>query len=207
LIVAFVGLLLSHEPPVAVVVSIMDSPLQMVERPSIVPTAAFTLIAAVRAQPALFVYVIVDVPSLMPVAKPVAAVTEAAPGLLLLHVHPPMPPERFRVEPTQTMLLPVYTAGKAFTVIIPVTVSGVTPLVVVYVITLVPAAKPVATPVTGFTVATVVLLLVQVPPATGCSRLVLLPTHIFRVPDTTVGDGVTLTTVLAVAVPQLLVTV
>ena len=71
----------------------------------------------------------------------------------------------------------------------------------------VPAATPFATPVTGLIVATEVLLLLHVPPGIGLKSEVVLPAHIFIVPDTTVGDASTVTIVVVIAVPQLLFTV
>lgn len=62
--------------------------------------------------------------------------------------------------------------------------------------TAVPAVTPVTKPVPKPTVA-FVLLLVHVPPATGCDSVVLPPTHIVYVPVTGAGAGKTVTVIVA----------
>ena len=72
----------------------------------------------------------------------------------------------------------------------------------------VPAATPVTTPV-PLTVAIPGLTLLQVPPAAASVRLVVVVGHTISPPVIlpAFGDGFTVTTTVAAAVPQLLVTV
>ncbi len=69
----------------------------------------------------------------------------------------------------------------------------------------VPAAIPVTTP--ADTVAMAMLLLLQVPPGVLDVRLVVLPTQAVNTPLMESVSGITVTTIVAVAVPQLFVTV
>ena len=59
-----------------------------------------------------------------------------------------------------------------------------------------PADTPVTTPVPGTTVATVVVLLLHVPPPTSL-KVVVDPTHTDTVPVIEDGNGLTVTTVVA----------
>ena len=73
-----------------------------------------------------------------------------------------------------------------------------------------PAATPVTTPVTAFTVAAAVLLLLQVPPPVPLLvKPVVAPTHSVEAPVTVPEFGRALMVILAdaVAVPQVFVTV
>ena len=71
----------------------------------------------------------------------------------------------------------------------------------------VPAAIPVTTPVVP-TVPDAVVTLLQVPPVDVSPKDVVLPAHTFNVPVNAagvVGNGLTVTTVVAAALPQLFV--
>lgn len=72
----------------------------------------------------------------------------------------------------------------------------------------VPAVMPVTAPVL-LTLATAVLLLLHTPPVTASLNVVVPPVHTVMVPVMVPADGVpdTVTVVVALAVPQLLVTV
>ena len=73
-----------------------------------------------------------------------------------------------------------------------------------------PSPTPVTTPVVAFTVATSVLLLVQIPPASPLAlKLMFAPAHTDDKPLIVPAFGSELTMIgkLAVEVPQLLVTV
>ena len=66
----------------------------------------------------------------------------------------------------------------------------------------VPCDNPATTPVAGFTVATVVVRLLQVPPVDPSVRLVVVLVQRLAVPDIAAGTAFTVTTTLAL--PQLL---
>ena len=70
----------------------------------------------------------------------------------------------------------------------------------------VPVTNPVTTPEAGSTVAIAGLLLDQVPPGVAFASVVAAPSHTFSVPVIGVGAGSTVTTCVATAVPQALVT-
>ena len=100
--------------------------------------------------------------------------------LLLLHVPPPVVEDRVVVLPTHTVAVPVIIAGSAFTVY---TAVPTHPLLIVYDIIVVPAAKADTTPVPDTIVAELVLLLVHVPPLVELLSVLPLPTHAASVPD------------------------
>jgi hypothetical protein len=120
------------------------APTQTVKVPVIVGLA-FTVTVAVTAQPVLFVYVIILVPAATPVTTPAlfTVATAGVPdtqGFVAAGVPDPVSGV---VEPTQTVSVPVIV-GAAFTVTVAVALQ---PLLLVYVIILVPVATPVTTPV------------------------------------------------------------
>ena len=61
----------------------------------------------------------------------------------------------------------------------------------------VPTVKPLTIPVLLPTVATVVLLLLHVPPGVASESDVVLPTHKVFVPDIATGNGVTVSIAVA----------
>src|SRR5665213_1945213 len=108
-------------------------------------------------------------PVATPVTTPLVASTVATAILLLLQV-PLRSPELVNavvVAPIQTIAAPLMVPALAsgLTMITLLLVKVVQLLVTEYVIVVEPAATPDTTPVDGFTVATAVLLLVHVPPA------------------------------------------
>ncbi len=70
----------------------------------------------------------------------------------------------------------------------------------------IPAATPVTIPLPEPTVANVVLLLLQVPPPASL-KVTVAPAHTTPVPVIPAGRGFTVTTLIAVAMPQILVAV
>jgi hypothetical protein len=101
-------------------------------------------------------------------------------------------------EPTHTADKPEIAAGNAFTVTVAV---AALPQPVLYVITAVPAATLVTTPVVEPTVATLPLPLVHVPYDIALPRVVADPWHIANEPVIAVGAIFTVTTAVAVQPP------
>ena len=66
-----------------------------------------------------------------------------------------------------------------------------------------PVTIPIAEPMFAMPVA----LLLHVPPAVASLNVVVRPEHMLRIPRIPVGNGLTVTILYAIAVPQLLVTV
>jgi hypothetical protein len=122
--------------------------------------------------------------------------------LLLLQVPPVVPSLNVVVKPTQTDAIPVIAAGTGFTV---TTAVCLQPVDNVQVIVDVPELTPLTTPDEEPTVATDVVLLLHVAPEPPLS-VVVLPAHTVNVPVIT-GTGLTVTTAVAVTVPQLKVAV
>jgi hypothetical protein len=152
--------------------------------------SALTVTLAVEIQPVGNEYVTVDVPATIPVTTPVAAFTGATVTLLLLHVPPVVALLNAVVKPTQTLSVPLIAAGNPLTV---TTAFMVQPVGNVYTIVAVPTAAPVTTPV-ALTGATDALLLLHVPPAVALLSAVVEPTHTWRMPFTTAGNWLTVTT-------------
>jgi hypothetical protein len=181
-------------------VNVVVDPIHVVKFPVMVG-AAVTVTVAVILHPLLFVYVITLVPAPTPVTTPVL-LTVATPGVPETQgfVAAAVPdPVKLVVAPTQTVNVPVIV-GFGLTVTVAVAVQ---PVLFVYVITLVPPATPVTTPVL-LTVATPGvpdthgLVAAAVPePVKG----VVEPTQTVKVPDI-VGAAFTVT--VAVALQPLL---
>jgi len=117
----------------------------------------------------------------MPLEEPTVAVAVLA----LLQVPPGVVQVRVDEPPGHTAGAPVIAAGDAFTV----TVAVTEPVPVAYVIIEVPVAAPDTTP-PDVTVATLVVPLVQVPPAGVLLSVVEPPTHNVSVPVMGVGPEV-----------------
>jgi hypothetical protein len=110
----------------------------------VIAGCAFTVTVAVLEHPLLLVYVMVVVPAAIPVTTP-ALFTVATPVLEDVHgLTTAGVPDPFNVvvDPAQTVNVPVI-AGCAFTVIVVVLLH---PLLLVYVIVVVPGLTPVTTP-------------------------------------------------------------
>ncbi len=147
----------------------------------------------------------------MPVSAPVTVppvLTVAAAVLLLLQL-PPAAASVSRVEePLHIAEAPeiVPALGSALTLKVAVVLAVPQLLVTVYNILVLPAVMPATLPPV-LTVATAILLLLQVPPEVASARRVAEPAHILSVPvmDPADGSGLTVTVAVSVVVPQLLV--
>jgi hypothetical protein len=140
----------------------------------------------------------------MPVTIPVELPTVATVISLLLHVPPVVLSANAVTEPTQPAVGPVIaaTVGGALAVSVLVTLlvqPG--PLVAEYVITEVPAATEVTTPVTGSIVITDVLPDAHVPPATLFANVTVPGTHTPVGPVIAPNAGAALTVLVVVAKP------
>ena len=96
-------LLLVHTPPVVVLDSVIVPPAQTVEGPVIDVDNEVTEMTFVARQPLPSLYVMVVVPSAIPVTTPDVKPIVATALLLLLHVPPDVESERVIVDPTQTV--------------------------------------------------------------------------------------------------------
>ena len=134
---------------------------------------------------------IVVVPADTPVTTPVVSITEAMPGRLLLQVPPVVASAKVVVELTHTLSIPVIAKGNGSTVISWVTKH---PVFNVYVINAVPRLIPCTTPVEEPTVATNVLLLLQLPPFVPSLRVFDVPRQTLKLPLINNGKGFTVTT-------------
>ena len=127
LMVATVGLLLLHVPPLVVEVSVEVKPTQTVVVPEIVPAtvAAVTvtvLVAVALGQPLIpaTVYVMVAVPGAIPVTTP-EEFTEAMEAAVLVQVPPLTVEVKVVVLPTQIDCVPERVPALAFGVTVTVT--------------------------------------------------------------------------------------
>ncbi len=203
-----------HVPPPVASVRFVVVVGQAVRPPVIVPAVGVavtvtTTVAAAVPQLLVTVYDMVDVPGIIPVTTPVA-LTVATPVETELHTPPAarsvsavVPPAGQTVSPP--VIAPAFGAGLTVTIAVAAAVPQL--LVTVYDMVDVPAATPVTTPV-ALTVATPVDTELHTPPIAASVKLVVVVGQTTRppviVPAT--GAGLTVTTAVAAAVPQLLVT-
>ena len=131
-----------------------------------------------------------DVPAAIPDTLPETS-TVATEILLLLHVPPPVASDNAVIAPAQTRGIPVMLAGNGFTVTTRVLKQPVVESL--YVMVVVPAETPVITPVPEI-VATVVVLLVQVPLIVASLTVEVDDTHTLAAPD--IGAGTSLTVIV-----------
>lgn len=190
---ATTGLLLLHNPPMVVVLSVDVVCAQITVGPVIAAGEGFTVTIAVAAQPSVDVYDMIVVPPATPVTTPVVAPTVATDVALLLQVPPGVASLSVVVCPEHTSSVPVMADGNALTV---TTRMAKHPAPVVYVIVAVPGAMPLTIPVDKPTEATEGVVLVQVPPETVLVSVVVVATHSEAVPP--IADGVALTVTIAV---------
>lgn len=152
-------------------------------------------------------------PAATPVTSPVTGFTVAAAVLLLLQLPPPVPLlVNIAVAAAHSVLAPltVPALGRLPTVTTTDALTVPHTEVTVYLIVELPAATPVTTPVVAFTVAAAVLVLLQVPPPVpSLDKVVVEPVHRKVVPliVPAFGSGLTVIAAVAVAVPQVVVTV
>lgn len=111
-------LLLLQVPPAAVSDNVIEAATQTVPGPVITPAfgSGFTVNGVVTRQPVGKVYVIVAVPTAMPVTTPEDVPIAAVPVALLLHVPPPEASVSVVVKVRQTCVVPPIEAGSGFTV-------------------------------------------------------------------------------------------
>jgi hypothetical protein len=110
--VAIAGLPLDHAPPGTTFESVVVPPRQTVVRPVIAGGTGFTVITASRVQPVPgIVYVIVAVPTLIPVSTPVAEPIMATTGAELDHTPPGVALLNIEVLPSHTCIIPEITDG------------------------------------------------------------------------------------------------
>lgn len=162
------------------------------------PTVALT-VTVVVVMPQGDEYVMTAVPIEAAVTTPVADATMATEVLLLLHVPPEIASVNPVVEPRQKLVTPVIGGG----VLLTVTSRVATPQAVVYEMIAVPGEAPRIIPVVAPTDATVLLLLIHVPPATASERNIVVPRQMPVVP--VIGDIPGLTLTVAVVKPQAVV--
>ncbi len=181
-----------HVQPGVVVDNVVGWPTQATDGPVIAAGNGFTVTVAVRPQPPA-VYVIPEVPALLPLTTPevdmtVAAVPETLqlpPNGVLLNVV---------VDPTHTFNAPVITDGTGLTVTVAVFEH---PAPSEYVITVVPGAEPVTIPEVPIP-ATDGVALLHAPPLIALLSGVVEPGHTVRVPR--IGPGDVLTVIVLVDV-------
>ena len=111
-------------------------------------------------------------------------------GVLLLQVPPGGVDDNVVVEFSHTVVPPVITPGRLFTVTVSVSKQ---PLAVMYEIVVVPAAIPVTTPAASI-VPAAGLLLLHVPPAVVLASAVVWPMQTVGVPVMIAGEAITVTT-------------
>jgi hypothetical protein len=187
--VATAPLLLLHAPPEVASLSVVDEVAHTLNVPAIGTGVVFTVTVTVCLHPVAKAYVMIEVPNDTPVTVPDVP-TVATLVLLLAQVPPAEASVRLMVEPTQTPVDPVITAGTGFTVN---TLVFRQPVESAYVIMVVPGEIPHTVPVLP-TLATPALLLAHVPPAVRSLRLEQDPTHTLSVPLISDGSGFTVTT-------------
>jgi hypothetical protein len=179
---------LAHVPPGVVLLSVILLPTHTIVGPVIAPGFGFTVMIATELQP--FVYVTVHVPAVRPNTTPDGSTV--MPAHDVDHVPPTGVPDNVVDVPTQVESVPDIV-GAAFTVTIIVLKQPV--LGMAYVIIAVPPLTPKIIPVVEPTL-TLPLVELQVTPGVVLLNVVLLPTHIARVPVATAGNGLIETTVV-----------
>jgi hypothetical protein len=190
--VATAVLLLVHVPPLVPSVSGVHDPTHTLPEPPMPTGGAVTVNTELIEHPEGGVYVTVVVPGLTPVIIPeVAGPNVATDRTLLLHVPPAGVELSVDVEPAHAWAVPMIEPGKPFTV---TTTDFVQPDPNEYVIVAVPAIAPPHTiPLRLPTDATVVLLVVHVPPEAVSNNGVHVPAHICVIPVIIDGARFTVT--------------
>jgi hypothetical protein len=143
----------------------------------------------------------------VPTAKPVTTPPELTDALLLLLLHTPPATGSVNVpgDPRQIVegpeIVPAVRTDVIFTIL--VAIAEPQPLVTVYIIVSNPAETAVSTPAPVMLAC--ILLILHVPPGAASVYIVKPPTHIVDGPTITpaTGAALTVTVVVATAVPQL----
>ena len=185
-------MLLLHVPGDVALLKVAVNPEQIVVTPVIAAGRGLTVTVVVAEQPVASVYVITDVPARIPEMIPELMPAEATDVLPLIHVPPPASLNTVD-KPAQTEVIPVIGPGRGSTVTVVVMRQ---PVGSVYVIVDVPAKSPETMP-PELTVATEVLLLLQVPPPEISLNAVEDKTQTFVIPVIGAGAGLTETVVTA----------
>ena len=120
-IVATALLLLLHTPPLVASVNVVVKPTHTLVVPPMAEGFGLTVKLVTAIQLVLIVYVIVTMPSVMPVTVPVDEPIVATPGLLLLQTPPEVASVNVVVIPTHTLVVPPIAAGFGLTVTVVVT--------------------------------------------------------------------------------------
>jgi hypothetical protein len=113
--VATAALLVLHTPPVDGSPSVIDEPTHVAIDPVIGAGNAFTVNIFDEIHPPMFTYLIVAVPAATAVTIPDVFIVATA-VLVLLHVPPASEELSADVEPAHAEIVPLITAGAAFTV-------------------------------------------------------------------------------------------
>lgn len=140
------------------------------------------------------VYMIVVAPAVPPVTNPVVDPTVAMAVLPELHLPPSVVSISVIDEPEHTVWLPMMPD----TGLIMIVVMAAQPELRVYEINTVPEPKAVTAPDVPPTTAMYLLPLAHTPPGVPLLNVIVLPTHTVAGPVIAVGDGTTVTVVLAV---------
>jgi len=139
----------------------------------------------------------VAVPAATPETIPDVTPTLAIRLLLLVQLPLPVASASVIAEPTQTLVKPDIAAGNELTVTTAVAAHVVGN---VYEIIEVPDVTPVTTPVLEPIVATVLVVLLHVPPLVASDNVVVVPGHRNIVPVIAAGSGLITTVALPVIV-------
>ena len=186
--VATPGVLLVHIPPVVLLPSAVVMPTHTFRLPVAGDGSAFTLTVDIRIQPVASVYVMRVVPAFRPVTTP-PDVIEATDVLPLSHVPPTLLLFSVIVFPWHTIDGPVVLFGSGFTTTVALLRQ---PVGIVYVISALPADKPLTSPV-ALTPAVPGAPLLHTPPGVALSSCVVPLTHTCVLPLTEAGSGFTTT--------------
>jgi len=195
LIVAIVELALVHTPPVTAFVSVCVIPTHIAGTGTLIlPGAGNTVAVVVTLQPVeVAVNVIVVVPGVTPVAKPVLPTIVATAGVELAHV-PVVEFNNVDDLPTQRLVGPVIGAGNELIVTalsIEHPVEGI-----VAVINAVPGVVPATTtPVVGLTEVIRLLVVDHLTPGVVVANVIELPAQMLEEPVIAAGCGLTVTVV------------
>jgi hypothetical protein len=190
--VATAGLLLLQAPPVLVVLSVVVVPTHVLSVPVMAAGSGLTVTILVSWQPpAPIVYVTSHVPADMPLTTPEPKPMVAMPGQATLQVPPAGEPMAVVVDPAHTCKVPVMAVGSG---LMSTTTERWQPVGSVYIMLAVPDVRPDTMPVPAPTVATAVLLLLQVPPVLVVLSVVVCPTQALVLPVITAGSGFTVAT-------------
>jgi hypothetical protein len=170
--------------------------------PNIAGGVGFTVTVRKLVHPLGNVYVILDVPTVRAVIAPVEEPIDATDVLLLLHVPPVSLLLSVVVKPVHKVAEPVIAGAVVTVIIVETAVTQPAPDVTVYVMFVVPAARPTTIPEVIPIEATDVLLLIHAPPVVVFVSVVVNPAHMFDAPEIagTIGRALTVNVFVAMVV-------